>query len=419
MRIAFIVSRFPSLSQTFVLNQITGLVDRGHDVEIYAEGAANDSTAHIDIERYSLLEKTHYFDIPNHRIAKKLKALWLALTKFSRSPDLFLRAIRSYQDRHDIQPLGWAHIYMSAPFLCAEPYDIIYCHFGPNGLKGLAIKEINALSGKLVTAFHGYDLTKYLQSYGEGAYRKLFEDGDAFLPISHHWEQQLVELGCDQSKIQVHRMGIDTRRFPFSIRHPGKDSSVKVVTVARLTEKKGIEYGIRAIAKLVRSNPKVEYCIIGDGPLRESLQKLIEELDVENNVKLVGWKQQHEVCSMLNESHLLLAPSVTSADGDKEGIPVALMEAMSMGLPVVSTYHSGIPELVEDGETGFLIPERDADALFERLKYLIDSPDTWIKMGDKGHDRIKEVYEIDKLNDRLVEIFEQILVKEIPQEVLL
>lgn len=418
MRIAFIVSRFPSLSQTFVLNQITGLIDEGHEVNIYAEGAADDSKIHLDIENYELLKKTYYFNIPSQRMIKKLNGAWLTLSQFSRSPNLLYRAVKSYSSRHDIQPLGWAHPYIAAPFVCAEPYDIIYCHFGPNGLKGSAIREIVGLKGKLVTTFHGYDLTKYLRSYGKDVYRKLFERGDLFLPISDYWKQQLVELGCDEHKILVHRMGVDTKQFPFAPRRPNEDGTIKIVTVARLVEKKGIEYGIKAVSKLIKYNFNIEYCIIGDGPLRNDLQALVKALGTENQITLVGWKQQHEVSERLDKSHILLAPSVTSTDGDKEGIPVVLMEAMSMGLPVVSTYHSGIPELIEDGKTGFLVPERDVDALFEKLKYLVDNPESWIIIGKKEHDRVVRDFEIMKLNHRLVQTFEQLVAEEKPQSVL-
>jgi colanic acid/amylovoran/stewartan biosynthesis glycosyltransferase WcaL/AmsK/CpsK len=103
-----------------------------------------------------------------------------------------------------------------------------------------------------------------------------------------------------------------------------------------------------------------------------------------------------------------LAPSVTGCDGNQEGIPVVLMEALAQGIPVVTTQHSGIPELVRDGESGFLVTERDADALAEKLTYLVEHPETWSRMGIKGRSHVEQHYNIDKLNDRLVEIFKQV-----------
>ena len=140
-----------------------------------------------------------------------------------------------------------------------------------------------------------------------------------FLPISEYWKEQLIELGCDRNKIIVHRMGVDMRKFSFIPRYPEDDGQIRITTIARLVEKKGVEYSIRAVAKLVKLNKKVKYYILGDGILRESLQKLIDDLGVNKNIKLLGWKQASEVVEILSKTHLLIAPSVTSSDGDKEG----------------------------------------------------------------------------------------------------
>ena len=123
----------------------------------------------------------------------------------------------------------------------------------------------------------------------------------------------------------------------------------------------------------------------------------------------MGWKDQHEVIEILNEASIMLAPSITSKDGDREGIPVGLMEAMAVGLPVVSTYHSGIPELVKDGISGFLVPERDVDALAQKLGYLIENPDKWAEMGLAGREYVENFYDINKLNDQLVDTYQNLL----------
>ena len=112
---------------------------------------------------------------------------------------------------------------------------------------------------------------------------------------------------------------------------------------------------------------------------------------------------------ILSNSDILLAPSITAHDKDQEGIPVVLMETMAMGLPIISTLHSGIPELVQDGISGYLVPERDVDALAEKLNYLIEHPELWSEMGKAGRAFVEENFNIDKLNDRLVEIFQSLL----------
>ena len=412
MRIAFIVSTFPSLSQTFILNQITGLIDKGHEVDIYTDKVVNTTKIHLDVEKYKLLDKTYYFNIPPGRITRKLKGLRLALINFYYHPGLLYRIMKSFKNKEEIPPLGWIDPYIALPFFRKKPYDIISCHFGPNGLKGLQLKKLGLIQGKLVTTFHGYDLTKFLQIHGKDSYKELFKDGDIFLPISEYWKHRLIELGCDQNKILVHRMGVDFRKFSFIPRCLEADGKIRITTVARLVEKKGVEYGIRAVAKLLKLNQKVEYHILGDGVLKENLQQLINELGAENNIKLLGWKQQHEIVQILSKTHLLLAPSITSSDGDTEGIPVVLMEAMAMGLPVISTEHSGIPELVENGKSGFLVPERDIDALFEKLNYLIEYPQSWVEMGKSGRNYVEKYYSIDKQNNQLVNSYQKLLEKQ-------
>lgn len=114
---------------------------------------------------------------------------------------------------------------------------------------------------------------------------------------------------------------------------------------------------------------------------------------------MVGPKSQQQVIEILDKAHILLAPSVTDKNGDQEGIPVVLMEAMAMGLPLVSTQHSGIPELIKNGVSGFLVPERNVEALFDKLKYLVDNSHMWPKMGRHGRNCVKEHYDINKLND--------------------
>ncbi|MCA1993395.1 MAG: glycosyltransferase, partial [Coleofasciculus sp. S288] len=300
-------------------------------------------------------------------------------------------------------------LYAAIPTLGKESYDIIHCQFGIHALDGILLRDIGALSGKLITSFRGYDISWYVQFAGDRVYDQLFEVGDFFLSNCEFFKRRAVAIGCDEQKIVVHRSGIDCSRFVFTPRYPHPDSRVRVTTTGRLIEKKGIEYGIRAVAKLAKDHPNIEYNIIGDGCLREYFEQLIQELGVGEQVKLLGWKHQQEVIEILNQSHIFIAPSVTAADGNQDAPVNTLKEAMAMGLPVIATRHGGIPELVEEGISGFLVPERDADAIAEKLAYLVEHPDVWLGMGRAGRAHVEEHYDINKLNDELVEIYQQLL----------
>jgi len=410
MKIAFIVEAFPVLSQTFVLNQITGLIDRGHDVDIYAEFCENTSKVHPDVEKYGLLSRTFYHpQIPQEKLHRFLKGIRLFLTHFASAPLLLLRSLNVFKYKKDAASLRL--LYSVIPFVKRRPaYDVIQCHFGLLGIKGMLLRDLGALQGKHITAFHGVDISQNLQMLGESVYNDLFKAGDLFLPISQHWQNRLIQLGCNPDKIVVHRMGIDCQRFAFLPRSLNSGESVRLISVARLTEKKGIEFGIRAVASVLSQYPALEYSIIGDGGLRTELADLIQTLGVADQIKLLGWRNQTEVVELLRRSHILLAPSVTAKDGNQEGIPVVLMEAMAMGLPVISTYHTGIPELVEDGISGFLVPEGDVEALAEKLLYLIQHPEKWAEVGRGGCLRVEQQHDINRLNYQLVEIFQNLLV---------
>ena len=170
-----------------------------------------------------------------------------------------------------------------------------------------------------------------------------------------------------------------------------------------------VAYTIRAIARLISSGRRVSYSVVGDGELRSDLEQLIKDLGIESEVLLLGRRNHEEVLRLILDAHVLVAPSVTAANGDQEGIPNVLKEAMASGLPVLSTQHSGIPELVQNGISGFLVPERDVDALTEKLEYFIDHPEKWPEMGRNGRNYVKKYYDINKLNDRLVKIYQQLL----------
>jgi colanic acid/amylovoran biosynthesis glycosyltransferase len=172
---------------------------------------------------------------------------------------------------------------------------------------------------------------------------------------------------------------------------------------------KGIEYAIRAFALVHQKHPSTRFTVIGDGPLKEHLQNVINQLSLTESVKLVGWKSHDSIPQLLHSAHIFVLPSVTDKNGTQEGIPNAIMEAMATGMPVVSTYHAGIPEVVQDGVSGFLVPERDVQALANKLELLVSRPDIWQRMGKAGRDIIEKTHNIEKENDDLVAIFKRLI----------
>lgn len=406
IRVAVLVRKFPKLSETFILNQITGLIDAGHEVDIFAWTAEDDGAVHGDVQAYDLMGRTHYLQVPRsrlRRIAGTLRRMGGSRGAWRR-PSLVLRSLDAR--RYGRAAASLELLYAGASLARNGPYDIVHCQFGQLGPAALTFRETGALSGRLVVSFRGWDVTGHR---GRDRYGALFRTADLFLPVCDVFRDRLIEMGCDPARIRVHRSGLDPERFRFFERRRAPDAPTRLVSVARLVEKKGVEYGIRAVARLMESGRPVVYTIVGDGPLRPELEALADGLGVRGAVRFDGELDHDGVMAALADAHLLVAPSVTARDGDQEGIPNSLKEAMATGMPVVTTLHSGIPELVEDGVSGFLVPERDVDALAGRLIFLADHPERWPPLGRAGRERIEADYDARTLNRRLAELYGELL----------
>jgi colanic acid/amylovoran biosynthesis glycosyltransferase len=411
MRIAFIVGKFPTVSETFILNQIAGLIERGHEVDIYADVPGDTNKIHADVEKYHLLQRTYYASTPGNRVLRILKGFGLVLGHGYKDPAVLMRSLNfskynytKYCDQGTVLRL----LYSAIPLLQKPAYDIIHCHFGPYGLRGVLLREIGAIQGKIVTTFHGFDVGMYPRQTHPGIYQKLFQLGDLYTANTQFTANQAIALGCPEDKIIKLPMGLDVSKYAFRSLSLNNGEPVKIITVARLVEKKGIEYAIKAVAKVAKNYPHLEYRIVGDGELRQSLESLIAEINLSEKVKILGWKTQEEVRQLYADSHIFILSSVTSAAGDREGQGLVLQEAQARGLPVLSTLHNGIPDGVLDGESGFLVPERDVDALAAKLSYLVEHPQVWAKMGQAGRTFVEKNYDINNLNNQLVEIYQKI-----------
>lgn len=412
MRIAFVVGEFPSLSETFILNQITGLIDMGYEVDIYARKKGDTSKTHPDVIKYNLVSKCTYYNMPKRKITRIVKATGLLFKSVGKDLPKLIKTLNFF--KYGKIALSLEPFYQAISFLKNRPYDVVLCHFGVIGNYGAILKDAKIIQGKLITTFHGVDISQYIYLNGNNAYDFLFKVGDLFLPISEYWKNRLIELGCPKDKIIVHRMGIDIEKFKNSDKTRNKiaEGKILIISTARLVEKKGIEYGIKAVIRLLKDYSNIEYLIIGDGPLRKHLENIIKQNNVKDKIKLLGWREQQEVKELLRKADILLAPSVTSSSGDQEGIPVALMEALAMGIPVVSTKHSGIPELIINQETGLLSDERDIEGLYLNLKRVIEDDLLREKMIINGRKKVENEYNINKLNKKLISIFENINIKD-------
>jgi len=357
MNIAVFVIKFPKLSETFVLDQITALIDRGHQVHIYATEVSNEKKIHEKVIRYNLMS--------NLTLLKK------------------------------------------KPLSGISNYDIILCQFGVTGLTALKLKDIGLITGKIITIFHGFDISNYLVSKGEECYSELFDRGDYFITTSDFFKKKLLKLGCPKEKLSVIGLGVDLEKFEakntFDLHSP-----IKVLSIGRLVEKKGFEYGIKAVHNLISNGHQIEYTIIGNGKLKEELEELISLFGLSKNVFLLGEKSHEEIQKIIKEHDIYLQPSITAKDGDEESIPVTIKEAIATGLPVISTMHSGIPELIKNGTNGFLAKERNAKEISRHLEKLIKSKELRKKIVINALDNLEKNWDLKKLNEELCKTIEKI-----------
>ncbi|MDZ3012583.1 glycosyltransferase [Klebsiella quasipneumoniae] len=393
MNITFFCATFPVASETFIQNQIISFIKMGHNVRILALYPGDMSCLHEDFLNYNLKEKVDYIFPSNFTTQGRLTVL---TKRFSHA----LKCLTSGKvNAFNIVKYGHLSHSLYLPSIIGSiksvyRADYFVAHFGTCGTIANSLRELGVLDGKIVTIFHGFDISiKDVLARYKKQYVNLFAEGDLFFPISHLWKEKMISLGCESSKIEVIRMGIHVDEFVYK----GRDIKdvLNIVSVCRLIEKKGIEYSIRACSILKGNNIPFKYTIVGYGPLESSLRSLIDELGLADVVTITGFQSQSNVKAILDKSNVFVLPSITSENGDMEGIPVALMEAMACGLPVVSTYHSGIPELIENNSSGYLCDEKSIKQISEKLMFIYNNPASVLSATVNARKKIEESFNID------------------------
>lgn len=374
LTIAFRVGSFPKLSETFILKQISGLIALGHRVIVVADRPSDEAAPPSGIARLEYVEPT---------------SSWLR-SLYGRLPYRLRQARVARAEKR-----------------MSRQSNVVVCNFGWFGQQ--VHDNTSALEdpASIVTIFHGADMSRTLNTDdSRGRYETLLKSDGPLLPISDHWRQELLVLGARDSQITIYHMGVDPDEFAFRQRQDDPSGPFRIISVGRLVEKKGTEFALRALAKAAPQlgDRSFQLDLIGDGPLTANLKVLVAQLGLENSVVFHGSLPHADVANALSRADAFLLPSVTAADGDKEGIPVSLMEAMASGLPVISTRHSGIPELIEHGVSGWLADERDVDGLAEQIVALIQEPDARARRASAARQTIERDFNLNTLSEQLSDI---------------
>ena len=291
-----------------------------------------------------------------------------------------------------------------------EDARLIHANFGPGGLAVLPLAK--RLNIPLLVSFHGYDASSLLR---KRPYRKslpyLFEYAHV-VAVSEHMRRRLISHGANPDRIARHYYGIPNCRLvnrkPMHAKLGSHETTI-LFQGSNFVEKKGHAYTIAAFSKLSSNNQNIRLRLAGDGPLRPQMEELAKELGVQNKIDFLGHLPIDRISEQLTMADLYVHHSVIADNGDEEGVPNAILEAMGTGLPVVATKHAGIPEIITHGKTGFLVEERNTEQYVSVLQEAISSS---YPVGRSAHEFVRKHLNQDRQDALLREIYNRTLAKQ-------
>jgi colanic acid/amylovoran biosynthesis glycosyltransferase len=300
----------------------------------------------------------------------------------------------------DIEDQTFTRAYLTA-FRRAD-CDAVLAEFGPVGAQAMHACKI--LNLPLTVYFHGYDASARptLERFG-ARYREMFDQVAAMVAVSTPVREALISLGAPPEKIHYIPNGVDIERFG---QGRPEEAPPVFLAVGRFVEKKGPQLTIEAFGRVRERFPEARLRMIGDGELRATCVELVQRLGLGDAVSLLGEQPHEVVAGEMRGARAFVQHSMVAADGDSEGLPIAILEASATGIPVVSTRHSGIPDVVVEGQTGYLVDERDVAGMAAHMKSLIADPSLAGELGRAGRERIAQHFTIDAEIARLWQVIQ-------------
>jgi colanic acid/amylovoran biosynthesis glycosyltransferase len=377
--VAVYPQHYLTISMTFVYNQLIGVTDE-FDPIMMATTVSN-----LDLFPFDSMYQCE---------RKLLERVFSKLVRIATGKHV---ALSPLQIRH------WKRI------LQEKEARLIHAHFGPAGLEMLPLAK--SLNLPLLVTFHGYDASSLLQDtrYLSGLH-EIFEYAHV-ITVSKVMADRLQEFGARPDRTHVHYIGVPVEDFRFisrtSLREKKRNSEqIRFLQVSNFVEKKGHRYTVQAFKDFLAYHADSTLILAGEGPLQQSIRDLCDELGICDKVQFVGKVAKVQVIELMEDSDIFLHHSVIAENGDQEGIPTVLMEAMATGLVVVSTLHSGIPELIEDEHNGYLVLERDVPGYVKKMIAAVDSP---LELPQIAAHSIRDKFNIKVQNEQLKEIYRSII----------
>ena len=322
----------------------------------------------------------------------------------------FLRRIWFRQFRDKPWQISHAEVSKLLSVLTETRARLLHIYFGHIAVHLLPL--IHAWKNPSIVSFHGADVMVDMNkpAYREATLRML-DAVTLVLVRSESLRRGVVDLGCDPKKVEIQRTGIPLDEFPFRDRAVPKNGQWRFVQAGRLIEKKGLPVTLRAFSTFSTQHPNATLTIAGEGPLFAELRRFAGELGIADRVSFTGFISQEQLREIYYRSHIFLHPSQTGRDGNQEGIPNSMLEAMATGLPVFATEHGGIPEAIENGVSGVLVSERDDQALAQAMLNAAQNPDLLSRIGPMGADSVRKEFGLQQQVQRLENIYLQMIAK--------
>ena len=398
MRLAYFASKFPATSETFILNEMISLVESGCDVDMFAFRRPPGQQQHP--QTGSFLRTARYADNPFALVLAQFVYLWRAPLRIG---SLWFTLFRFFGMRPALFWRNLAALLAGTYFarsISAGNYDHLHAHWANHSsFAAYCAAKLTGLPYSITA--HANDIYVDQSMLAEkarwAAYLITISD------YNRRWLRNFVNAS-DQPKIKVIRCGIDLRKFTMPTTRATSRRPV-FVCLARLNKKKGHRYLLDACARLVEQGGEFECRLIGTGDLESLLRAQVERNGLSRHVRFLGALSQPDVIQQLAQADFMVLPSITLASGRREGIPVSLMEGMAMGLAVIATDLSGIPELVQDGYSGLLVPEQDSIALARAMHRLLSDSSLAEQLALNGRRIVCSQYDLHKNSQELLALF--------------
>ncbi len=391
LRVAYVVKRYPRFSETFIVNEILAHEAAGWEIEIFSLLAPEDT--HFQDTLARVRAPVHYL----HADSLKAVDFWESLAEASELiPDLWEKLERARdQEARDVCQAA-----MLAQAVRERAIQHIHCHFGTSAT---SVGRLASQFAEVPYTFTAHAKDIFHEDVEKEKLMRKIADSSAVITVSNFNLQYMRdEYLADPSKLFCIHNGLDLDRFPYEspLHRPPK-----IAAVGRLIEKKGFATLIEASSLLRERGTRFHCVIIGTGELAETLQALIARFRLNSIVELKGPQPQFEVIRQVQDAAVLAAPCVIGSDGNRDGLPTVLLEAMALGTPCISTDVTGIPEVIIQERTGLLTPQGDAPALADALDRMLKDADLRVRLADEARRLVETEFDVHRNSAALRSLF--------------